>query len=62
MCPMCIRIKPDTDFIKDGLKKTLLKTCRGCRVQVYFTLLNASTITYYYRLLNEKLSRKLLPS
>ena len=62
-CPTCTRIKPHADFIKDGPKKTLLKTCRGCRAQVHFTLLNSSTIAYYYRLLNVKLlpSQILLP-
>ena len=54
-CSIYTQIKPQINFIKDGPKKTLLKICRGCHTKVYFTLLNASTIAYYYRLLNVKL-------
>ena len=57
-CSIYTQIKPCTTFIKNGLKKTFLKMCHGCYIKVHFALFKASTITYYYRLLN--VSGKLL--
>ena len=51
-CTTCGHKKAWASFVKDGPKKTLLKTCCDCRTKVRFTLLKAFTIIYYYRLPN----------
>ena len=49
-CSSCGRTKPHDDFIKDGPKRTLLKTCRTCWQCVGYSLTDFTTADFFIEL------------
>ena len=49
-CSSCGRTKPHDDFIKNGPKRTLLKTCQTCQQCVDYSLTDFTTADFFIEL------------